>query len=234
MQRRYKTDNIINCRDLGGYACDGGVTAFGKVLRAGVARDPSERDLEVLRRFGVKTVIDLRGNSEAEDMPSFFKNNPEFDYHHISLLEANPAFAKNDMSLSELYMHCLNEYKANFAAVLRLIATLDKPFMFHCFCGKDRTGLIAAMLLAAAGVERTDILTDYEISYTCIKNFIEKEIRENTGLIWDGAYSRFYSKAEDMAQILDYIDLTYGSVNGYFAQIGLTENEIAKIAEVLK
>lgn len=234
MQRRYITDNIINCRDLGGYACSGGVTAFGRVLRAGVARDPSERDLEVLREFGVKTVIDLRGDGEAADMPSFFKGNPEFDYHHISLLEANPAFSKNDMTMAELYMLCLNEYKENFAKVLRLIASLSEPFMFHCFCGKDRTGLIAALLLSAAGCERTDILADYEISYTCIKRFIEKEIREQTGLIWDGAYSRFYSNADDMEKILEYIDETFGSVNGYFRHIGLTEAEIGAIAEVLK
>ena len=94
MQRRYITENIINCRDLGGYAFDGGVTAFGRVLRAGVAKTPTQTDLEVLRKFGIRTFIDLRGNEEAEDMPSYFKNNPEFEYHHISLLEANPAFSR--------------------------------------------------------------------------------------------------------------------------------------------
>lgn len=234
MQRRYITENIINCRDLGGYACDGGVTAYGRVLRAGVARAPSEADLNVLRKFGIKTVIDLRGDEEAESMPSYFKDNGEFKYHHISLLETNPAFAKTEITMPEMYEMCLNEYKENFAKVLHVIALLNEPFMFHCFCGKDRTGLVAALLLEAAGVDRADILADYEVSYTYIKPFIEKEIRENTGLIWDGAYSRFYSHAENMEHILDYIDRTFGGAKGYFREIGLSENEIEKISSILK
>ena len=226
MQRYYAGENIINCRDLGGYACDGGTTAFGKALRAGILRDPNEKDLAILRKFGVKTVIDLRGVEEAEDMPSYFKNNPEFDYYHITLLEANPAMAKTEMSMVELYKLCLSEYSENFAKALRTIAALDKPFMFHCFCGKDRTGMLAAFLLSAAGVCKEDIIADYEVSYTYIRPYIEREIRNNSGLIWDGAYERFYSEAENMAQILEFIEKKYGGAIGYFEKIGLTADEI--------
>ncbi len=234
MQRRYITENIINFRDLGGYAYNGGITAYGRAFRAGIGRNPSEKDLEVLRRCKIRTVIDLRGNEEAEDMLSYFKDNPEFEYHHISLLEANPAFAKSDMTMPEVYELCLNEYKENFAKALRIIASLDAPFMFHCFCGKDRTGMLAALLLSAAGVENCDIVADYQVSYTYIKGFIEKEIRENTGLIWEGSYDRFYSHAEHMEHILGYIDRTFGGVKEYFRHIGLTENEIKKIEKLLK
>lgn len=234
MQRRYITENIINCRDIGGYPCGDGVTAYGRVLRAGVARTPTAKDLEVLRKFGIKTVIDLRGNEEAEDMPSYFKDSEEFEYHHISLLEANPAFANTDMTMPEMYELCLNEYKENFAKALRIISSLGEPFMFHCFCGKDRTGMLTALLLSAAGVENVDIIADYEVSYTYIKPFIEKEIRENTGLIWEGKYERFYSRAEHMEHILDYIDRAFGGAIGYFRHIGLTEDEITKIKNLLK
>ncbi len=234
MQKRYITENIINCRDLGGYPCRGGVTAYGRILRAGVARTPSEADLEVLRRFGIKTVIDLRGNEEAEDMPSYFKNSSGFDYLHVSLLEANPAFAQNNMTMPEVYELCLNDYKENFAKALRFISTLDAPFMFHCFCGKDRTGILAALILSAAGVDKADIIADYEVSYTYIKDFIEKEIRENTGLIWEGNYDRFYSKSEHMEHILNYIDRTFGGAIGYFRHIGLTNDEIIRIENLLK
>lgn len=226
MQRYYAGENVINCRDLGGYVCRGGVTAFGKALRAGVLRDPSEKDLANLRSFGIKTVIDLRGAEEANDMPSYFRNNPEFEYHHISLLEANPALAKSDMTMVQMYEHCLSDYSENFAKVLRVIAFLDAPFMFHCFCGKDRTGMLAALLLSAAGVGREDIIADYEVSYTYIRPFIEREIRNNSGLIWEGAYERFYSPGENMAQILSFVDEKFGGAEGYFRKIGLTEDEI--------
>ena len=226
MQRYYAGDNVINCRDLGGYVCRGGITAFGKALRAGVLRDPSEKDLANLLSFGVKTVIDLRGIEEANDMPSYFKNNPEFIYHHITLLEANPAMARGEMSMVELYKLCLRDYSENIAKVLKVIASRNEPFMFHCFCGKDRTGMLAALLLSAAGVCKEDIIADYEVSYTYIRPFIQREIRNKSGLIWEGAYERFYSPGENMAQILAFIDEEFGGVEGYFKNIGLAKDEI--------
>lgn len=233
MQRYFAGDNIINCRELGGYSCNGGVTKYGVALRAGVLRDPSAKDLENMRKAGIRTVIDLRGNEEAADMPSFFRSNPEFSYHHVSLLEANPAFAKSDITMTEMYEHCLSDYSENFAKVLRIIASLDEPFMFHCFCGKDRTGMLAALLLSAAGVCKEDIIADYEVSYTYIKPFIEREIRNNSGLIWDGAYERFYSHGENMEHILGYIEEKFGGTIGYFRKIGLTEAEINTLCRKL-
>lgn len=226
MQRYYAGENVINCRDLGGYACSGGITKYGVALRAGVMRDPDEKDLAILDGFGIKTVIDLRGVEEAEDMPSYFKNNPNYRYYHYPLLEANPAMAKSDAPMIELYKDCLSNYSANVAAVLKVIAALDEPFMFHCFCGKDRTGVVAALLLSAAGVCKEDIIADYEVSYTYIKPFIHREIRNKSGLIWDGAYERFYSHGENMEHILDFIEENFGGTIGYFRKIGLSEAEI--------
>lgn len=233
MRRYYAGENIVNCRDLGGYACRGGVTKYGIALRAGVFREPSEKDLENLRSFGVKTVIDLRGDEEAADMPSWFENNPEFSYHHVSLLEANPAMARSNAPMTEIYERCLSEYSGNIALVLKIVAALDEPFMFHCFCGKDRTGMLAALLLSAAGVCKEDIIADYEVSYTYIKPFVEREVRNNSGLIWDGAYERFYSHGENMEHILGYIEENFGGVEGYFRKIGLSEAEIEALRRKL-
>lgn len=233
MQRYYAGENIINCRDLGGYACDGGVTKYGIALRAGIMRDPDEKDLAILEKFGVKTVIDLRGIEEAEDMPSYFKDNSKYNYYHYPLLEANPAMAKSDAPMTELYKDCLSNYSANVAAVLKIIASLDKPFMFHCFCGKDRTGMVAALLLNAAGVCKEDIIADYEVSYTYIKPYIHREIQNKSGLIWDGAYERFYSHGENMEHILDFIEEEFGGAIGYFRKIGLSEEEIEALRHKL-
>ncbi|MBO5859484.1 MAG: tyrosine-protein phosphatase [Clostridia bacterium] len=226
MQRYYAGENIINCRDLGGYVCDGGVTKYGIALRAGVMRDPDEKDLANLEKFGVKTIIDLRGIEEAECMPSYFKDNSDYSYYHYPLLEANPAMAKSKAPMSDLYMDCLKNYSENVAAVMKLIASLDEPFMFHCFCGKDRTGMVSALLLSAAGVCKEDIIADYEVSYTYIKPFIHREIENKSGLIWEGSYERFYSYGENMEIILDFIDKEFGGVVGYLRRIGLSEQEI--------
>ena len=233
MQRRYLTEHIVNCRDLGGYPAGERVTAFGRAIRCGVINDPTEKDIEILKSIGIKTVIDLRGNEESENMPSVFASIPDFDYHHISLLETNPVFSKKCTDLCEMYILSLTEYSENYAAVLRLISTLTEPFLFHCFAGKDRTGLLAAMLLDAAGVCKEDILADYQVSFTYFKPAYERELASDSGVIWEKDPSKFYSDPSVMERILDYFEKEFGGIIGYFKKIGLTDGEIRRLSEVL-
>ena len=232
MARRYLTEKLINCRDLGGYAFKGGETAFGRVLRCGVPVDPSDADVQFLKNYGIKAVIDLRGDGECEERPSFFKNS-EFGYYQISLLEANPAFSKSVTSMPEMYKFCLKEYGTNFAKVFRLIASIDEPFMIQCFFGKDRTGLVSAVLLSLAGVSREDVIADYEISHTYMKPFYTEQIRLKTGLIWEHNPIMLASEASNMEQILDYFESEFGGVRNYLEYIGLDETEIRKLSEKL-
>lgn len=232
MARRYLTENIINCRDLGGYAFKSGETSFGKVIRCGVPLDPTDSDVEFLKKMGIKTVIDLRGDGECEERPSYFINS-DFEYHQISLLEANPAFSKTVTSMPEMYKLCLKDYGENFAKVFRLIASLDEPFIIQCFFGKDRTGLVSAVLLGLAGVSREDIIADYEVSHTYMKPFCEEQIRLNTGLIWERNPVMFASEASNMEQILDYFESEFGGISNYLRYVGLSESEIESLSKKL-
>ncbi len=234
MIRHYKGENLVNCRDLGGYQTADGATKSGVALRSAMPKNPTEKDLAFLREYGIKTVIDLRGDAEVEEYPSIFEELPDFDYHHISLLESNPALSKARKDMAAMYILSLTEYGKNYAAALRLISSLKEPFLFHCFVGKDRTGLLAALLLGAAGVCREDIVADYQVSYTYFKPFYEKEVDSGSGLIWEKDETKFYSKPETMEKILDYLDEAYGGINGYLKHIGLNEEEIEKVSRVLK
>lgn len=233
MQRRYSTENIINCRDLGGYPCRNGVTAYGRVIRCGIPKNPTEKDLEILNEIGIRTIIDLRGDAESEERPSYFRDNPGYDYHHITLLETNPALARKSVDIVELYKRCLNEYKDNFAAVLRIISEQTQPLLFHCFLGKDRTGLLSALLLAAAGVAKEDIIADYQVTYTYIIDFYRRESASGSCLIWESDENNLRSLPEFMDGILAYLDGEFGSVEGYFRYIGLNEHEIGRISSLL-
>lgn len=235
MQRRYLTENIINCRDLGGYPCRDGsrVTGFGRAIRCGIPKTPTKKDIELLKSIGVKTVLDLRGNAEAESMPSYFIGDPDFDYHHISLLEANPALSEETDDVFDLYISSLNEYSENYAQALRVIAGTDEPFLFHCFLGKDRTGILAALLLKASGVENDDIIADYEVSFTYIRNFVRAEMASGSGLIWEKSEDKLHSPAGGMGRLLRYIDEARSGAEGYFRNIGLSENEIAALSRIL-
>ena len=229
----YSTENIINCRDLGGYACKGGVTAPGRAIRCGIPKDPTENDIRILKEAGVKTVIDLRGVQEARNMPSLFADGSIFDYHHVTLLEANPALTSLDLPVWRMYMISLEEHGDGYAKALRIIMNLDEPFLFHCFLGKDRTGLLSAILLSCAGVSREDILRNYECSFDLFKPFVEREIAMKTGLIWEQDISRLMSDRENLGRALDCVDEKYGGISGYLGYIGFNDEEIDKIGKKL-
>ena len=232
--RRYPTESIINCRDLGGWPCPGGETACLRAIRCGIPLPPTANDYALLRRLGVRAVVDLRGRGESAQYPSPFAENPDYDYYHIPLYEANPACAEDDRPLTALYREILTSFGPGFAAVLRLLPTLPQPFLFHCFCGKDRTGLLSALLLAAAGVDATDIIADYEVSFTYIKPFFVREIAAGSPLIWQTDLSKLRTDAAVMEETLAFLQSAYGGARGFFSAVGLSAAEIAAVEQLLR
>lgn len=233
-QRRVLFDNLVNCRDLGGYPCHGGaVTQFGRLLRCGIPRDPTPGDMEKLRAIGVKTVIDLRGDKEAVDRPSAFLNNPDFSYHQISLLEVNPAITNPDALLRDIYKRSVESYGANYAKAVKTLTAVETPAIFHCFLGKDRTGILASMLLSLAGVSKEDIIADYQVSGTYLNAFYKKEIEADTGLIWENNEDHLQSEPHNIAHLHEHIAEKYGGVAGYLRAFGVTDGELEQAAGLL-
>ncbi|MCR4616020.1 MAG: tyrosine-protein phosphatase [Clostridiales bacterium] len=234
-RRRYILDNLINCRDLGGYTCnDGSVTRFGRLLRAGMPRPLSEKDLRFLEEYGVKAVLDLRGNKEAELYPAFMNCETDISYKHISLLEINPATMDLHRPLIEAYRETIDNYGEALAESLRFILNSGTPFLFHCFIGKDRTGMLAAMILHMAGVNDEDIVADYEISYSYLENFFRHEMEIGSGLIWECDEHQRRSDRGNMISLLEYINSKFGSIEDYLLGAGMTEEELKALSTLLK
>ncbi len=230
--KRLALENIINCRDLGGYPCrDGRVTGFGRFLRCGMPKTPTQDDIVKLMKYGVSTVIDLRGDWESENMPSVFKFLDGVEYHHICLFEINAALSDEYAgSLEKSYEVSIERYKQNYAEVLRLIAQAKNGcLMFNCYFGKDRTGILSALLLSIAGASPEDIIADYQVSYTYIVPFIEKARANHDESMWETNDENFYSDANNMAALLNYINKNYGSVMGYIKSIGVDDETVEKI-----
>ncbi len=233
-QRRVLFDNLVNCRDLGGYPCHGGaVTQFGRLLRCGIPRDPTPDDLEKLRSIGIKTVIDLRGDKEAVERPSAFLKYPDFTYHQISLLEVNPAITNPDALLCDIYKRSVESYGANYARAVKTLIGIETPAIFHCFLGKDRTGILASMILELSGVGREDIVADYQVSGTYLNAFYKKEIEAETGLIWENNDDHLQSEPHNIGYLHDYLEKKYGGVAGYLRTFGVTDGEIERAAGLL-
>ncbi len=229
----FKAENIVNCRDLGGYESPLGVTASGRALRCGIPKTPTGADIEILINLGIKTVFDLRGKEEAAHAPSYFEADSRFDYYNIPLLEANPSLNDTKLPMWKMYALSLDGFKSGYRELFIRIGECDDPFLYHCFLGKDRTGIVTALLFGAAGISRETVISDYCLSYENLKPFIEREIAENTGLIWEQDISRLQSKREYIEDTLKYIDSRYGGINGYLLSTGLTQSEIEKTVSML-
>ncbi len=229
----YTAENIINLRDAGGYPCSGGEIRRGFVFRCGIPKAPTENDFALLRSLGIKTIIDLRGDKEDADMPSTIPARREFDYFRIPLLDANPALNDPAFPMSEMYMKSLREYSAGYAELFRLISTLREPFLFHGFLGKDRTGIVAALLQEICGAGREDILDDYSATYRLIKPFVEREIELKTGLIWEQDNSRLQSEKETMQNVFLALDREYSGAEGYLQEAGADPAVLQRIRQLL-
>lgn len=226
-KRRLQLENVLNCRDLGGYPSKYGTTKFGRFLRAGIVFQPTEEDLNALAQYGIKTVIDLRGGYEAKNNPYDFGKIHGVKHYHMSLYDANVALENElNMTLQEKYEFIADNHMRNVADVLNLIANADDgAILFHCYFGKDRTGILSMLLLTIAGVSNDDIVADYQQSYTYLKDFIS----EHSEILWSNDSTMHYSLPETMYNMLEHIYKKYGSVMGYLKSAGVSYETTEKI-----
>ena len=168
-ERRVPFSGITNLRDLGGYpTATGGVTRWGTVFRADALHKLTADDLEAFEELGVRTVYDLRGDVERDEFPGPVPS------RHVSIVgrprDVDPPPPPADMTardgermLRDMYVGALTHSAAEIGTIVRGLADpTGTPAVFHCHGGKDRTGLVAAVLLLALGVDRDTVLDDYE------------------------------------------------------------------------
>jgi len=170
---------------------------------------------------------------EARERPSSLARDDSIDYSQISLLEINPATAPAVVPLLDIYKRSIREYSANYATAVTKLANARLPAIFHCFLGKDRTGILAAMLLSLAGVSREIIIHDYSLSEDALQPFILGEIERNTGLIWENNDEHLSSPPSNMAGLLDELDSRFGGVENYLLSAGVSARDIDKAASLL-
>ncbi len=225
-QRRYILENIENCRDLGGYPSKYGCTKFGRFIRGGTVDRPTENDINALKALNVTTVIDLRGDFEFNNQPNDMERLTG-NANHVSLYELNVAEAKGmKITITEVYEYIIDNYKGNVCKALKAVADAPEGAVFyHCFLGKDRTGILSMLLLTIAGVGEDDIIADYQLTYTYLENYMYT----HADTLWDTDPEMHYSLPQTMRSLLAYIKNKYGSVEDYIRHIGISDEDKEKI-----
>lgn len=232
-----------NIRDLGGYRTrDGHQTQWRRMLRGDGLHKIAPGGDAVLRDAGLRSVIDLRSGQELVEEPNPFADAADIAFSPLPLFsELAPTMqgikARNsDDLLLDFYLSALRDSVEPIRNILGTIA--DAPegaVLFHCTAGKDRTGLIAALLLGTAGVDRDTIIADYTLTGQRIGPLIEELLARTRAHGGDvDTHARFLrSDPATMAATLDHIDRTHGSIPGYLKDVGLEAGQISALRDRL-
>ena len=227
MPRSIKLENVENFRDLGGYECDFGETRFGNIYRSASLAFASEADIDKIASLGIKTIIDLRGGQDQADFPSPFKNDPRFKVLEFEV-NGKGRLPKDREDQVASYLEMLEDPESA-RRIFKAFINADKPLVFHCNAGKDRTGVFTMMLLALAGVDINDINADYMLSFPYLPK-MTKETREKRPYVPEIVIT----PSTELIPIVHAALLErYGTVENYFEVIGLSEDEIEYLKNLL-
>lgn len=208
-----------SARDLGGLlTVDGGTTLAGRMVRAGVPGAPSAAQVETARRAGFTLVVDLRTAGEVQAAPHPLAGTE--GYRHLPLIDPD-AEARRDrrpqQDLAAIYRSSTMRNTATIAAVMTALARAPRgPVLIGCAHGRDRTGMVAAMVLEVAGVTRQAIAEDYLVG--------DADQRPP-------AYPRHRSTITTM---LEHLDASHGSVAGYLHSLGLSGTDVDRLRDRLR
>jgi protein-tyrosine phosphatase len=231
--RHLAITGTFNIRDLGGYASGAGQTHWRRLLRADGLHRLDAAGMATLADAGVRTIIDLRRDHELESHPNPFRDHPDMTYHNVSLFEAlDPAVMTGGDVLLDLYLAALTTRHGPIAQVLTLIANAPEGIvLFHCTAGKDRTGLIAALMLAVAGVETAVIVDDYALTGPMIAPLLETFVADavSRGTDIEAFRPLLACDPQTMAATLAFLIDNHGSVEAYLASIGLDNDIIGRL-----
>ncbi|RYL92586.1 tyrosine-protein phosphatase [Sporolactobacillus sp. THM19-2] len=218
--RRILLSGTLNTRDLGGYpAEEGRVTRFGRVIRSDAPLMFTADDITLLKQAGVTAAIDFRSKKEIMKKPSAFAQTPGFHYFHCPFVIGNQD-PGSKAGVPPLYARIIADFPA-MRQIFKIITREKGAVLIHCAAGKDRTGVVSALLLLAAGVPVSDILADYQISYTYLRTRIIEQLKRDPQL--PAYFGR--SDMEYMEMTLDQFFKTFGDIGKYLTTIGLTGEE---------
>ena len=226
IERLIALEGAVNFRDLGGYATgDGTRTRWRTLFRADGLGDLTADDLEVLRALGIRTVIDLRSGDELERDRFDVEAHP-VAFHHFPIIEKLPEpeeFDRRPGLLGSQYQDMLGDAGEQFLAVLEALAAPGAlPAVFHCTAGKDRTGVLSAMVLSLLGVDEPTVVADYALSGEAMLRLRAKLMVKypDSRTVIENIDEVFSAEPAQMEALLDHLRERYGSFQSYVEALG--------------
>jgi protein tyrosine/serine phosphatase len=236
-------DGILNFRDLGGYrTLDGRSTRWARLYRSDVAHELSPTDMALLQSLGIATVVDLRSPSEVERTRSALREEPTIRFVNASVLSNDGLNERRDEEtldeqyLARRYLHYLEVGTGAFTRAFdEMSLAKNYPLVFNCFLGKDRTGVLAALLLSCLGVERNSVINDYALTATRVPLIVERLRRDP---VYRDTIERTHSNVlsattATMTRFLVEVDDRFGGARGWALSAGVSQRQLDQISQLL-
>jgi protein tyrosine/serine phosphatase len=217
-------DGCVNVRDLGGLPVEsGGETQFGSVVRADSIRGLTDRGWQALLDYGVRSAIDLRAADEVAADP---RVDSPIRVVHAPLAPSNLDWP----SMRSGYLELLETARPRFAHVAVLVSRTETPVVVHCQGGRDRTGLVVALLLALAGVDYETIAADHALSDESWAPYLDAFYAEaETEQELERRRRITAAAGRTMAEILEEVGRRHGGVRRYLAEGGAAHEDLDRI-----
>ncbi len=231
-RRTLEFDGCVNFRDLGGYpTSDGRRLGWRRLFRADGLSRLSGADHRQLRGLGVATVIDLRTVDEAEQRGRFPVDRVPVRYVDLPLTDVLPTPEelpswKEASYVAERYVQMVEEGAPALGVAFEVLGSQDSlPAVFHCSAGKDRTGVLAALILAFLGVPDGIIVEDYSLSAQAMVLLLERlkdEYPDAVEQVEQFAPAVLQVVPETMEQFLASVRSRDGGYDGLADALGVT------------
>lgn len=221
--RAVRLAGVHNLRDLGGLlTVDGRRTATGRLFRSEFLAAPATLADPALHALGLRSVVDLRRHGEVAHEQVAWGDH-DIDVHHVPLrLDRGTTWHAG-------YHRYLVDGPDRVVDVVRvLIDPSRQPALFHCAAGKDRTGTVAALVLAAAGVTREEILADYALTAHGLAPVLARVADEEPyrAQLAGTTLEDHQPRPEIMSALLDWLDDGWGGARGWLLSHGITQDEL--------
>jgi protein-tyrosine phosphatase len=243
---RVSLAGTANTRDLGGYLTEQGDTVRpGLLYRSDSPHRLAGEDAAAFARLGIRTIIDLRSYAELDRLGRPPLAPAVRAYVHVPLRIAEPSGGAagalladlrrtGTLTLGTLYRHFVTQSGAELRTIVRLLSDEQAfPALFCCVAGKDRTGIVAAIILALLGVPDAVIAADYAATADSFARFLELAGQDSA--LGDEASlhqvdpSLFGAEAETMLEFLGWIRAEFGSVRHLVSGFGIDQATIASL-----
>ncbi len=235
MERRIPLEGCLNFRDLGGYpAAEGRRVRWRVLFRSDALHHLTAGDVAHLREvIGLAHVVDLRSRGELDAEGRGPLEREALDFHHLPLFEGGGSGAPTPAisDLAGLYFAMAEFAREPIARVLQTLARASGPAVYHCAAGKDRTGVLSAVLLGLLGVRDEVIVADYAATGDSLDGIVERLLTSEgyRDLLAALPPDTMHAEPATMVSLLERIRERYGSMREYVRAIGVDDADVMRL-----